>query len=77
MMCKPFIQNEIFKIYCIRPQSGVDKIKLLLNGAYISAHFLEVVKKNNDIRVDSYRDNTIQYYDSEEDKLCRVGKGQI
>lgn len=47
MMCKPFIQNEIFKIYCIRPQSGVDKIKLLLNGAYISAHFLEVVKKNN------------------------------
>lgn len=46
-----------------------DKLLDIDNYSYIVDNNTKIVKKNNDIRVDSYRDNTIQYYDSEEDKL--------
>lgn len=46
-----------------------EKLMEIDNYSYIVDNNVKVVKKNNDIRVDSYRDNTIQYYDSEEDKL--------
>lgn len=46
-----------------------DKLLDIDNYSYIVDNNVKVVKKNNDIRVDSYRDNTIQYYDSEENKL--------
>ena len=32
----------------------------------------KIVKKNNDIRVDMYKENQIQYYDSKENKLYRL-----
>ena len=46
-----------------------DKLLDIDNYSYIVDNNTKIVKKNNDIRVDSYRDNTIQYYDSEENKL--------
>ena len=46
-----------------------EKLMEIDNYSYIVDNNVKVVKKNNDIRVDSYRDNTIQYYDSEENKL--------
>ena len=49
-----------------------DKLLDIDNYSYIVDNNTKIVKKNNDIRVDSYRDNTIQYYDSEEDKLYSI-----
>lgn len=47
MLIRSFMQPPLENINPIRPQSGIDKIKLLLTGNYVSPDFLQALKINN------------------------------
>lgn len=47
MLIRSSMQPPIDNINPIRPQFGIDKIKLLLKGNYVSPDFMQAIKNNN------------------------------